>query len=149
MRAHTREAKSHDAHAQAAYSSSAPAPAPAESRDLRMPDDLNRALGEAIRAARLEHGFTQKELGDGSGIAPQQFSKFENVANRSDVERAGAGDFHHRLRSDAIRRRPAGQTSQPAERSRRAGQAIRLQPFERSSANPSRLGEGSADPSST
>ena len=47
-----------------------------------MPADLNRARGEAIRAARLEHGFTQRELGDRSGIAPQQFSKFENGSHK-------------------------------------------------------------------
>jgi transcriptional regulator with XRE-family HTH domain len=55
--------------------------------DPRLPDDLDRALGNAIRLRRRSLNLTQDELGAACGISFQQIQKYENGANRVSFSR--------------------------------------------------------------
>jgi transcriptional regulator with XRE-family HTH domain len=50
--------------------------------DARAADDLDRALGAAIRLRRRSLNLTQEQLASGCGISFQQVQKYENGANR-------------------------------------------------------------------
>jgi transcriptional regulator with XRE-family HTH domain len=53
----------------------------------RAADDLDRALGNAIRLRRRSLGLTQEELGKSCGISFQQVQKYESGANRVSFSR--------------------------------------------------------------
>lgn len=48
----------------------------------RQPDDLDRAIGRAIREAREARRLTQQELAFGLGITFQQVQKYEKGTSR-------------------------------------------------------------------
>ena len=50
--------------------------------DARAADDLDRALGNAIRLRRRSLGMTQEQLANACGISFQQVQKYENGVNR-------------------------------------------------------------------
>ncbi|CAN7650658.1 helix-turn-helix domain-containing protein [Phenylobacterium sp. LjRoot225] len=55
--------------------------------DARAADDLDRALGNAIRLRRRSMNLTQGELASACGISFQQVQKYENGANRVSFSR--------------------------------------------------------------
>jgi transcriptional regulator with XRE-family HTH domain len=55
--------------------------------DARAADDLDRALGAAIRLRRRSLNLTQEQLASGCGISFQQVQKYENGANRVSFSR--------------------------------------------------------------
>jgi len=55
--------------------------------DARAADDLDRALGNAIRLRRRSLGMTQEQLANACGISFQQVQKYENGANRVSFSR--------------------------------------------------------------
>lgn len=55
--------------------------------DPRAPEDLDRALGAAIRLRRRALHMTQDQLAAACGISFQQVQKYENGANRVSFSR--------------------------------------------------------------
>jgi transcriptional regulator with XRE-family HTH domain len=55
--------------------------------DARAADDLDRALGNAIRLRRRSLNLTQEQLAKACGISFQQVQKYENGANRVSFSR--------------------------------------------------------------
>jgi transcriptional regulator with XRE-family HTH domain len=55
--------------------------------DARAADDLDRALGNAIRLRRRSLSLTQEQLANACGISFQQVQKYENGANRVSFSR--------------------------------------------------------------
>ena len=55
--------------------------------DARAADDLDRALGAAIRLRRRSLSLTQDQLAKACGISFQQVQKYENGANRVSFSR--------------------------------------------------------------
>lgn len=55
--------------------------------ETRAPDDLDRALGHAIRLRRRSLELTQEQLAGACGISFQQVQKYENGANRVSFSR--------------------------------------------------------------
>ena len=55
--------------------------------DARAADDLDRALGNAIRLRRRSLNLTQEQLATACGISFQQVQKYENGANRVSFSR--------------------------------------------------------------
>jgi transcriptional regulator with XRE-family HTH domain len=55
--------------------------------DARAADDLDRALGNAIRLRRRSLNLTQEQLASACGISFQQVQKYENGANRVSFSR--------------------------------------------------------------
>ena len=55
--------------------------------DARAADDLDRALGNAIRLRRRSLNLTQEQLANACGISFQQVQKYENGANRVSFSR--------------------------------------------------------------
>jgi transcriptional regulator with XRE-family HTH domain len=55
--------------------------------DARAADDLDRALGNAIRLRRRSLSLTQEQLARACGISFQQVQKYENGANRVSFSR--------------------------------------------------------------
>jgi transcriptional regulator with XRE-family HTH domain len=55
--------------------------------DARAADDLDRALGNAIRLRRRSLNMTQEQLASACGISFQQVQKYENGANRVSFSR--------------------------------------------------------------
>jgi transcriptional regulator with XRE-family HTH domain len=55
--------------------------------DARAADDLDRALGNAIRLRRRSLNLTQDQLASACGISFQQVQKYENGANRVSFSR--------------------------------------------------------------
>ena len=55
--------------------------------DPRAADDLDRALGNAIRLRRRSLNLTQEQLANACGISFQQVQKYENGANRVSFSR--------------------------------------------------------------
>jgi transcriptional regulator with XRE-family HTH domain len=55
--------------------------------DVRAADDLDRALGNAIRLRRRSLNLTQEQLANACGISFQQVQKYENGANRVSFSR--------------------------------------------------------------
>jgi len=55
--------------------------------DARAADDLDRALGAAIRLRRCSLNLTQEQLATACGISFQQVQKYENGANRVSFSR--------------------------------------------------------------
>src|SRR5690349_5737814 len=62
-------------------------PLTAASSAARSPDDLDRALGNAIRLRRRGLNMTQYDLAQACGISFQQIQKYENGANRVSFSR--------------------------------------------------------------
>jgi transcriptional regulator with XRE-family HTH domain len=60
---------------------------PKVTTDARAADDLDRALGNAIRLRRRSLGLTQEQLASACGISFQQVQKYENGANRVSFSR--------------------------------------------------------------
>ena len=60
---------------------------PKASTDARAADDLDRALGNAIRLRRRSLNMTQEQLASACGISFQQVQKYENGANRVSFSR--------------------------------------------------------------
>lgn len=54
---------------------------------VKHPDDLDRLIGQNIRAHRLSSGLTQTELGRAIGISFQQVQKYEDGRNRISASR--------------------------------------------------------------
>lgn len=57
------------------------------SSDARAADELDRALGNAIRLRRRSLNITQEQLANACGISFQQVQKYENGANRVSFSR--------------------------------------------------------------
>jgi transcriptional regulator with XRE-family HTH domain len=57
------------------------------SSDARAADDLDRALGNAVRLRRRSLNMTQEQLANACGISFQQVQKYENGANRVSFSR--------------------------------------------------------------
>src|SRR6516164_1429953 len=57
------------------------------SSDARAADDLDRALGNAVRLRRRSLNMTQEQLANACGISFQQIQKYENGANRVSFSR--------------------------------------------------------------
>ena len=55
--------------------------------DTRTADDLDRALGNAIRLRRRSLNLSQEQLASACGISFQQIQKYENGANRVSFSR--------------------------------------------------------------
>jgi transcriptional regulator with XRE-family HTH domain len=55
--------------------------------DARAADDLDRALGNAIRLRRRSLNLTQEQLANACGISFQQVQKYENGSNRVSFSR--------------------------------------------------------------
>lgn len=55
--------------------------------DARAADDLDRALGNAIRLRRRSLNLTQEQLASACGVSFQQVQKYENGANRVSFSR--------------------------------------------------------------
>jgi transcriptional regulator with XRE-family HTH domain len=55
--------------------------------DARAADDLDRALGAAIRLRRRSLSITQEQLANACGISFQQVQKYENGTNRVSFSR--------------------------------------------------------------
>jgi transcriptional regulator with XRE-family HTH domain len=55
--------------------------------DARAADDLDRALGNAIRLRRRSLNLTQEQLASACGVSFQQIQKYENGANRISFSR--------------------------------------------------------------
>jgi len=55
--------------------------------DARAADDLDRALGNAIRLRRRSLNLTQEQLASACGVSFQQVQKYENGANRISFSR--------------------------------------------------------------
>lgn len=60
---------------------------PKVTTDARAADDLDRALGNAIRLRRRSLSLTQEQLASACGISFQQVQKYENGANRVSFSR--------------------------------------------------------------
>lgn len=60
---------------------------PKVASDARAADDLDRALGNAIRLRRRSLNMTQEQLANACGISFQQVQKYENGANRVSFSR--------------------------------------------------------------
>jgi transcriptional regulator with XRE-family HTH domain len=60
---------------------------PKVTSDARAADDLDRALGNAIRLRRRSLNLTQEQLATACGISFQQVQKYENGANRVSFSR--------------------------------------------------------------
>ena len=60
---------------------------PHAASDARAADDLDRALGNAIRLRRRSLNLTQEQLANACGISFQQVQKYENGANRVSFSR--------------------------------------------------------------
>lgn len=60
---------------------------PKVTSDARAADDLDRALGNAIRLRRRSLNLTQEQLANACGISFQQVQKYENGANRVSFSR--------------------------------------------------------------
>ena len=60
---------------------------PKASTDARAADDLDRALGNAIRLRRRSLNLTQEQLASACGISFQQVQKYERGANRIGASR--------------------------------------------------------------
>lgn len=60
---------------------------PADPSTPRSPDELDRALGNAIRLRRRALVLTQEDLAQACGISFQQIQKYENGANRVSFSR--------------------------------------------------------------
>jgi transcriptional regulator with XRE-family HTH domain len=60
---------------------------PKVTTDARAADDLDRALGNAIRLRRRSLNLTQEQLATACGISFQQVQKYENGANRVSFSR--------------------------------------------------------------
>lgn len=60
---------------------------PKVTSDARAADDLDRALGNAIRLRRRSLNLTQEQLASACGISFQQVQKYENGANRVSFSR--------------------------------------------------------------
>jgi len=56
-------------------------------QDPRSPDDLDRALGNAVRLRRRSLNMSQQQLAEACGISFQQIQKYENGANRISFSR--------------------------------------------------------------
>jgi len=60
---------------------------PKVTTDARAADELDRALGNAIRLRRRSLNLTQEQLATACGISFQQVQKYENGANRVSFSR--------------------------------------------------------------
>jgi len=60
---------------------------PKVATDARAADELDRALGNAIRLRRRSLNLTQEQLANACGISFQQVQKYENGANRVSFSR--------------------------------------------------------------
>jgi transcriptional regulator with XRE-family HTH domain len=60
---------------------------PKVTTDARAADELDRALGNAIRLRRRSLNLTQEQLANACGISFQQVQKYENGANRVSFSR--------------------------------------------------------------
>ena len=60
---------------------------PKVTSDARAADELDRALGNAIRLRRRSLNLTQEQLANACGISFQQVQKYENGANRVSFSR--------------------------------------------------------------
>lgn len=57
-------------------------PAPSRGRIADGVDPIDLAVGDRIRAARLERGLTQAQVARAAGVTFQQIQKYERGANR-------------------------------------------------------------------
>ncbi|WP_366914468.1 MULTISPECIES: helix-turn-helix domain-containing protein [unclassified Nocardia] len=48
-------------------------------------DDIDRAIGNELRAARARCGLTRQQLADTSGVAPSTIQRFENGERSPDI----------------------------------------------------------------
>src|SRR6516165_2929432 len=60
---------------------------PKVTSDARAADDLDRALGNAIRLRRRSLNLTQEQLASACGVSFQQLQKYESGANRVSFSR--------------------------------------------------------------